>query len=58
MASSRYITDILETMEMQKYSGAPTPIMSVRSGDPAADGNVGGRRAPTLSESGWHCSVF
>ena len=26
VASSRYITDILETMGMQKCSGAPTPI--------------------------------
>ena len=38
VASSRYITDILETTGMQKCSGAPTPITSVRSGDPEADG--------------------
>ena len=40
VASSRYITDILETMGMQKCSGAPTPITSVRSGDPEADGQL------------------
>ena len=40
VASSRYITDFLETMGMQKCSGAPMPITSVRSGDPEADGQL------------------
>ena len=40
VASSSYITNILETMEMQKCFGAPTPITSVRSGDPKADGQL------------------
>ena len=40
VASSRYITDILETMGMQKCSGAPTPITTVRSGNPEADGQL------------------
>ena len=40
MVSSRYITDILETMGMQKCSGAPTPITTVRGGNPEADGHL------------------
>ena len=40
VASSLHITDILETMGMQKCSGAPTPVTSVRSGDPEADGQL------------------
>ena len=40
VASSRYITDILETMGMRKCSGAPTPITTVRSGKPEAGGHL------------------
>ena len=38
LASERYITDILETMGMQRCSGAPTPITAARAGDAEADG--------------------
>ena len=40
VASSRFFSDILETMGMQKCSGAPTPITTVRSGNPEAHGQV------------------
>ena len=40
VASSRYITDMLETMGMQKCSGTPTPITTVRSGNREADGQL------------------
>ena len=40
VASSRNITDILETMGMQKCSVAPTPISTVRSGNPEAGGQL------------------
>ena len=40
VTSSRHITDILETMGMQKCFGGPTPITTVRSGNPEADGQL------------------
>ena len=58
VASSRYITDILETMGMQKCSGAPTPITSVRSGDPEADGQLLEAEDHRIFRRVVHCSVF
>ena len=43
---------------MQKCCGAPTPMTTVRSGDPRDRWEIAGSRgASNLPKSGWHCSV-